>query len=1023
MDERSLIDIEVPINSKVGIKLVRPESGVIDHGCLIDKVHNKHFNKKIFHGDLLLEIDGKNLDGMEFLDAINLLQTPQRPLQLKVEIISNYIKIQPERDSATLKSFNVVFDHEIMGLQLVESAKGVIVLNVRKFAKDAGIKPGDILYKVNGTEVLLMPYDEVLNLIRNLSLPRSLNFIPKQFTHFLPERELPSFATDDRTYDGYAFEIIPYAEAKKKIKEIETRMNEIGAADVTHPDARMEKNLREEYFKLEQAMEKYHAALMLTEEYAIELERQGQEWDDQNKEKNEVALKSILRMMPVNVCELTEPQLLTLPTPNGETIPPKIARKFKRTNIIQLLRTSPQGIMNMPPRILENRRTTGLNLTERRALHFHLSEMAKTWKSQLGDEYAARKFCWFESLKTILMEKVKCYDDHVANFEPPENHITKRCIDKCPLSKDKCPVRSDPLPIYDQDFGYPEGPEYAECKIPDIKVEEGLLQAIKKQQVAESRAKQRRLYLMNYYATFDNIKPQVNIANDAVTSMEALIHTFKTKQLEWTRRIALGFATNEAEVADWDTLFDQIQKSIAEFGIHPGMNISGDQTSDDTRSSLEIQYCNLLCEAALECFRGIDERLRKHVFAEEPRIRRDMESMTIVLQQLIDQGYMTLSSLRSPMEIYRILNPRREVLMKNLMEGIKAHKKPSNYGAEAWSDSQMKLIRRLLRLEAKPNTHSTQWQSISYEESMKKMNTIQTRLVEIGSPNVTHPNPRVQNELREEYFKLEIDLEKYSTDLMLTDEYLTQVEQYEQDWEDKNKDKNQAAMESIRRMMPVRLKTMSEVDLQSTITPNGNSIPIDIARKYKRTNILEILRSDPLEIEKCHPAIFEGYRQEELNLTERRALHIHLNEISKKWKVKHNDELSIRRFKWFLSLRNTLWGKLNTYEQHLAEYGNHTTHDDPDTGCKLSKKECPIKNDPMPKYDQDLGYPEGPKYLQSTTSFLEDIDPDEYVAQSLPKVKSKLTHTNGLAMALLMSDIKARGKSGDLKSNNHILLQ
>ena len=62
-------------------------------------------------------------------------------------------------------------------------------------------------------------------------------------------------------------EDIDYDVCLKKVAEIGKRMGEIGGSDVTHPDKEEQNRLREEYFKLEQEMEKYNNALLMTDEY------------------------------------------------------------------------------------------------------------------------------------------------------------------------------------------------------------------------------------------------------------------------------------------------------------------------------------------------------------------------------------------------------------------------------------------------------------------------------------------------------------------------------------------------------------------------------------------------------------------------------------------------------------------------------------------------------------------------------------------------------------------------------------
>eukprot|EP00957_Ditylum_brightwellii_P053363 4044875-Ditylum_brightwellii.AAC.1 len=92
---------------------------------------------------------------------------------------------------------------------------------------------------------------------------------------------------------------------------------------------------------------------------------------------------------------------------------------------------------------------------------------------------------------------------------------------------------------------------------------------------------------------------------------------------------------------------------------------------------------------------------------------------------------------------------------------------------------------------------------------------------EIGSSQVEHPDKEIQAALREEYFKLEQDMEKYSTALTLTDEYIAEQEKMERDWEDRIRKDNEEAMKKIRRHMPVDVKNRSEGALATETTPNG----------------------------------------------------------------------------------------------------------------------------------------------------------------------------------------------------------
>ena len=57
-------------------------------------------------------------------------------------------------------------------------------------------------------------------------------------------------------------------------------MGEIGSSDVVHPDKEKQKQLREEYFTLEQDMEKYNTAMTASDEYIQEQKRAEQQWED-----------------------------------------------------------------------------------------------------------------------------------------------------------------------------------------------------------------------------------------------------------------------------------------------------------------------------------------------------------------------------------------------------------------------------------------------------------------------------------------------------------------------------------------------------------------------------------------------------------------------------------------------------------------------------------------------------------------------------------------------------------------------
>ncbi|CAK4077143.1 unnamed protein product [Aphanomyces euteiches] len=272
---------------------------------------------------------------------------------------------------------------------------------------------------------------------------------------------------DIRRFDDVP-EDLPYEEAKRKVEDISKRMGDTASADVTHPDPAIQSALREEYFKLEQDMAKYNGALMRSDKYKADEERREREWEDENREENEKALKAIRRMMPVDVKIMSQAELQAAVTSTGVKMPGEVALKFKRTNVLELLREDPKEVQGMHPSLLESLSATGLTLTERRALHFHLAEVSEVWKSQQEEELAGRKYAWYKNLKDALKATVGAYTRHVAQYGPPGNHPYVTCEDPsvgCPLLGKECPLRADMTPAYALDLGYPADAVYAKLSV------------------------------------------------------------------------------------------------------------------------------------------------------------------------------------------------------------------------------------------------------------------------------------------------------------------------------------------------------------------------------------------------------------------------------------------------------------------------------------------------------------------------------------------------------------------------------
>lgn len=228
---------------------------------------------------------------------------------------------------------------------------------------------------------------------------------------------------------------ISYQVAKDKISEIASRMKAIGDTDL------------HEYNRLGDEMERYHAALVLTDEWQMEQEELEQRWELENQPKILMALQQLRRHMPVHVRRMTIDEL-------SQTLPLDLAKRFKRTDILTLLRLDPTEIERMHPSMLESMRATGLTLTERRALHAHLSPVANKWKATNGGSMTNRKYKWFNMMKNNFQENLNKYKSHVEKHGPSQCH-------HCSFASRSCPIAADLAVDYASgDYGYPVSDEY-----------------------------------------------------------------------------------------------------------------------------------------------------------------------------------------------------------------------------------------------------------------------------------------------------------------------------------------------------------------------------------------------------------------------------------------------------------------------------------------------------------------------------------------------------------------------------------
>jgi hypothetical protein len=596
-------------------------------------------------------------------------------------------------------------------------------------------------------------------------------------------------------------EEIPYGVAKDKIAEIAEQMK---ALNMSGED---ESQIQKKYYALEEQMAKYSAALVLTDEWAEEQRIFEQSWEAAIQPDNVAALRKIRRHMSVNIRATTEEQLTSQPTPNGKNFPAAIARKFKRTNVLQLLRRCPEDIEKMHPSLLEALPTTGLTLTERRALYEHLKESGIVWKSLAQDPSFDRKWTWHESLKSKFKEMLNAYQRHVGQYGPPENHPYQQRNNPgaggCPLLGNQCPIKADAIIKYDEDYGYTPDAEYE-------------------------------------------------------------ISNVETSNLDGTRsnpRVISAMKKSKAKASKIHSL---------------GGKISEEAMLEDIRERLEL-------EASAES--DIDQTLLRELMHAEKR--------SLMLEKQLN------------------------------MAGI----------AVAEDD-------------------------ISYEQAKEKIEELTEQIKIVAAKMGETVDSKEMANLEAAYGKVAGEFEKYTNAMMLTKEWAQEQVEKERRWEESIRPANIEALQKIRRHMPVKIREMSEEELTTQPTPNGKTLPLAIGRKFKRTNILLLLRMDPAAIEPMHPSSIESLRSTGLTLTERRALYEHLRDLGPKWKTMMSDKMVERKWMWHESLKGKFKDTLKNYHQHMDQYGPHEPG-----GCPLVGNQCPVKADcAIDYYSTDYGFPEGSEY-------------------------------------------------------------
>ena len=472
-------------------------------------------------------------------------------------------------------------------------------------------------------------------------------------------------------------EDIDYDVCKKKIDEIGKRMNEIGGSDVTHPEKEKQNQLREEYFKLEQQMEKYNSALLITDEYLAEQNRIEKKWEDDNAAGNLEALKKLRKHMPVEVRNMSEAQLTNEPSPNGQYLPKATAKKFKRTNVLQIVRRDPDDIVRMHPSTLENMRVTGMTLTERRAVYEHLRPCGPKWFAQKAEKMTERKWVWFKMMKDNFKENLASYQRHVAKYGPPGNHPYATRDNPhvgCPLIGKQCPLKADQQINYDGDYGYTEEAVYEISDVRKADVEDSGAKA-KAEAMAlmkEKKANERGSTLKKHYK---GKLLQVAKANGSCESMDEIQDKMEFGMASWMED-AFGSDPKKAsedakkkEMGKVSNVLNECKAPILDMCGRSGMQLSGKKTNDekpDPRSIVECSLAEELCEA-FDVFRKYVFNRLKELEMTDQRIKSTIDMLGNLLEDLRGINAKTLKNLGAE----RMERSRKLKTVKDIEKEIK----------------------------------------------------------------------------------------------------------------------------------------------------------------------------------------------------------------------------------------------------------------------------------------------------------------------------------------------------------------
>lgn len=401
-------------------------------------------------------------------------------------------------------------------------------------------------------------------------------------------------------------EVIPYEVAKRKVTEISRRLQELSECQPDPDNKQAQALFKKEYFVLEQEIEKYHTALMLSDEYIEEQQQKEQAWENANHKPNENAAKLLWSAIPVNIAQLSERDLVLQPTPTGLAFPSELAKRLKRTNVLQLMRVDPKVITKMHPSVIEAYRTTGLSLVERRALHHIIQEPFRDWRSQQqADEMARRKFWWYSKLKDALALAIDTLDKHLGpTLAQLEEHT-------CELVGLACPLRLDSKSsaLYDCGLGFPSEPQYLDSDI--IKGDpDGAGNKAKKEADLSIITQKRRRELQAHYGS-RGVR-EIALSLGTLEETDDLLDRVQQLDASFPAREVMASPT-DCDVSLCASLLSAMRELVVMLAKRSNVSLTGKRelatAIPDTRSAIEvassasaINFCQLIMVDIAELF-------------------------------------------------------------------------------------------------------------------------------------------------------------------------------------------------------------------------------------------------------------------------------------------------------------------------------------------------------------------------------------------------------------------------------------